>query len=83
MQSNVPFRDKLLTATEAAEWASKLGNDGKPSARAIMDLHRAGKFPGFHVGGEVRFLPRAIEAFLAHKAGLPKDVIKLMNSENE
>jgi hypothetical protein len=36
---NIPFRDRLLTPEQAAEWAGL-------SVRALMDKHRARQFPG-------------------------------------
>ena len=81
MNHEIPFRDRLLTPEQAAEWA------GLP-LRTLMDKHRAGIIPGFHIGGgrgesKLRFLPRAIEATLAQRARMPKEVIKMLaNSED-
>lgn len=78
----IPFRDRWLTAEQAAEWLGLLGKDGKPSARAMMEKHRSGVITGFHLGHTtVRFLVRSVEAQLAHRAKLPKDVINTMNLE--
>jgi hypothetical protein len=72
MNDTIPFRDRMLTAEEAANWL------GIPVC-TLMEKHRAGVVPGLRVGQRtIRFLPRAIEAALAHRSRMSKEVVKLL-----
>ena len=80
MNDAIPFRDRLLTAEQAAESA------GIP-VRSLLKKHHEGTIPGFHLGGgerggTLRLLPpRAIEAALAHRSRMPKEVVKMRPPE--